>query len=321
MHIGLNIGYNAVKAVTDARRVTFLSVVGTPDRARFSLNGHDEFLLTVNGQTWQIGQAAVRQSRFLKRREDRGWITSDEYYNLFLATLTELTTANWAEMTIITGLPVKFFRQDKDQLRARLLGEHHAQREGRNAQTFRVTTVVVIPEPFGTVSSEVLNSRGEIIDQQLANGEVGIIDVGGKTTNLLCVERLAEISHETKSVDLGGWDVVRQIDDYLSDNYPDLELRDHQIAETLKTRTTKYYGQPVDLGPTIDAIVTPMADQILGKAEEIWNVANLDAILITGGGALLLGPYLQRHFRHARIVDNPVYANAIGYWKLSQRIK
>lgn len=321
MHSGIDIGYNELKAVTDARRVKFPSVVGTPDRARFSLNGNDEFLLTVGGNTWQIGQSAVRQSRFIHRREDRAWITSDEYYHLFLAALTELTAANWVELKIVTGLPVAFFENDKDVLQNRLMGEHRAQRDGRNAQTFKVTDVRVIPQPFGALLSEALDNRGQIVNNQLT-GQVGVIDVGGKTTNILSVDQLAEVSNETTSVNLGGWDIVRQIREHLTGMCPDLDLRDHQIAEAIKTRTLNYYGEPVDLGPAIDSIIGPMANQVIAQATQLWNGgAALIAILIVGGGAILLGPYLQRHFRHARIAHNPIYANAVGYWKLSQRLK
>ena len=40
MNVGVDVGYSAVKAMYGGRRVAFPSVVGTPDRARFSLNGH-----------------------------------------------------------------------------------------------------------------------------------------------------------------------------------------------------------------------------------------------------------------------------------------
>jgi len=39
MNVGMDIGYSAVKVVSGPdRMVTFPSVVGTPDRARFSIN-------------------------------------------------------------------------------------------------------------------------------------------------------------------------------------------------------------------------------------------------------------------------------------------
>ncbi len=321
MNVGIDIGYSSVKAVVGHRRISFPSVVGTPDRARFSLNGHAaDIVLDLPDGSWLVGQGAVEQSRFLNRREDRAWIESDEYYRLVLAVLTEVTTATVVDLLVVTGLPVAFY-SDKATLRDRFLGEHRATREGRRSQVFRVVDCRVIPQPFGALLAEALDDRGRIVDQDLATGAVGVVDVGGKTTNLLSVNRLAEIARETASVNVGAWDVARVVHDYLTEQCPNLELRDHQVVEAIIARQVKYYGQPVDLSPVVDEALEPMADQVIAQATQLWNSgASLDAILVSGGGALLLGPYLKRHFRHARIVNDPVFANALGYWRFAQRL-
>ena len=121
MNIGLDVGYSAVKAIAGERRVTFPSVVGTPDRARFSLNGADaSSIILTEPASVLVGEGAVLQSRHLKRREDRGWVESAEWYHLVLAAMTELTTATSVDLRIVTGLPVAFYA-DKDQVRDRLL--------------------------------------------------------------------------------------------------------------------------------------------------------------------------------------------------------
>ena len=138
MYTGIDIGYNATKAVTERRRTTFLSVVGTPDRANFALNGNSEAALVLVTPTHAlIGEEAVNQSRFLNRREDRRWIESAEWLTLFHAALTELTSATAVDIELVTGLPVAFY-SDKAQVQERLLGEHRVQREGRRAQLLRV---------------------------------------------------------------------------------------------------------------------------------------------------------------------------------------
>ncbi len=321
MNLGADFGYFAVKGVSGERRFTFPSVVGTPERGRFALTGQDSIILTLpNGKTCQVGQAAVLQSRFLDRHEDRDWLTSETYYTLVLAAFTELTAATSADLTVVSGLPVAFYG-DKDVLCDRLLGEHRVTREGRRAQLFRVTEARVIPQPFGTLLSIALDNNGRVSDNRLATGSVGVIDCGGKTTNLLSVHRLAEIGHETASVNLGAWDVARAVRDWLAGNCPNLELRDHQLMEAIVARQTTYYSQPVDLTSAVDAALEPMADQVLAQAGQLWNgAAGLAAILVTGGGALLLGPRIAAYFRHARVVDDPVFANALGYWKFAQRI-
>lgn len=321
MNTGMDIGYSATKAVGGRGRATFPSVTGTPDKARFSLNGAGGSIILVEPAHVQVGAEAVAQSRFLHRREDRHWVAGDEWYHLFLAALTELTTANQVEMAVVTGLPVAFFEGDKAAVRERLLGDHRAQREGRHAQAFRVTDARVIPQPFGTLLSAALDQNGRIVDRELSTGAVGVIDVGGKTTNLLSVNHLSEIGRETSSVSVGAWDAVRAVRDWLSIQCPDLDLRDHQVVEAIIARRVKYFGEPIALDGIVDQTLEPLAGEVIASASQMWNgAAALDAILVSGGGALLLGPYIQRHFRHARVLEDPVFTNADGYWKFAQRL-
>ena len=317
MNIGMDVGYSAVKAVSGDRRVTFPSVVGTPDKARFSLDGSMAIVLSQPTNA-MVGEGAIAQSRFLNRREDRAWVESDEWYTLALAALTELTSATVAELVIVTGLPVAFY-SDKTAVRDRLLGEHKVQQEGRRAQTLRVMGCRVIPQPFGCLLSVCLDNRGRIADNDLATGAVGVIDVGGKTTNLLSVNRLSEISRDTASVSVGAWDVVRAVKTWLADHCPDLDLRDHQVVDAIIARQVSYYGERIDVAPVVDGAIAPLADQVIAEATQLWNGgAALGAILVSGGGALLLGGHIRQHFRHARAVDDPVFANALGFWRFAQ---
>jgi plasmid segregation protein ParM len=321
MNVGLDVGYSAVKVISGNRQVTFPSAVGTPDKARFSLDGNENTIVLTHPDHVQVGEGAVKQSRFLHRREDRNWTESDEWRSLFLAALTELTTANRVDLRLVTGLPVAFYA-DRQAVRDRLLGDHRVQRESRHAQALQVSDCRVIPQPFGALLSATLDGKGRIVDRELATGSVGVIDVGGKTTNLLSVNRLSEIGRETASVNVGAWEAVRSLREYLNVHHPGLdELRDHQVIDAVIARQVKYYGEPVDLAGAIDDVLEPLADQVLAEASQLWNGgATLDAILVGGGGAHLLGPYVCRHFRHARVVEDPVFANAVGFYRFAQRL-
>lgn len=323
MHTGIDIGYNATKAVTDKRRVTFPSAVGSPDRARFALNGGgDHAIILLSPSHVLIGEEAVQQSRFLNRREDRRWTESAEWLALFLAALTELTSGTLVDLDVVTGLPVAFY-SDKEQVQQRLLGDHRVQREGRRGQLLRVTHVRVIPQPFGSLLAEVLDERGHIQHGDLAQAAVGLIDIGGKTCNLLSVHRLSEVGRETVSVNVGGWNLVRAVRQWLAQHYPGLDdLRDHQLAAAIQSRTLRYYGDPVtDFPALVDDLAADLARQILSEASHLWNGgATLDALRITGGGALLLGDHIRQHWPHAQVVAELVYGNAMGYWKLARRL-
>jgi len=214
----------------------------------------------------QVGEGAVTQSRFIRPREDRDWIEGQEWYNLFLATVTGLTAAKQVELYIVTGLPVAFY-SDRETLIERLLGDHRCQREEKYAQKFEVTHCRVIPQPFGALLSTTLDDSGRITNNALATGAVGVIDIGGKTTNLLSVNRLSEISRETASVNVGAWDVVRAVSSWLDDNYPGLEeLRPHQVTDAIISRQVRYYGKSVDLTAVVEDTLEPLADQVLAEA-------------------------------------------------------
>ena len=320
MNIGLDVGYSATKAISGNRRITFPSVVGTPYKERFSINGTADSIILTEPAHVLVGAGAVLQSRHLKRREDRGWTESDEWYQLVMAAWSELTTAS-VDLVVVTGLPVAFYN-DKDKVRAALIGSHVAAREGRNRQTFNVTDVRVVPQPFGALLAAVLTSSGQIPPgHPLATGDVGVVDVGGKTTNLLSVDQLTEIGRQTSSVSVGAWDVARAVRAYLADTCPDLEVRDHQLMQAIAAKRIKYFGEPVDLSDVVDAALEPMAEQVIAEATQLWSgAAGLDAILVTGGGALLIGDRIKRHFQHAQVVEQPVWANAIGFWRFAQRI-
>jgi len=237
---------------------------------------------------------------------------------LALAALTELTTGS-APFQIVTGLPVAFF-SDKAQVSDRLVGFHQVKRAGRSAQGFTVQTVKVIPQPFGALLDACLNDRGKVVDKALAGGRVGVIDCGGKTTNLLAVNRLSEIGRKTASVNVGGWVAARMLADVLTDKCPGLSLRDHEITQAIIARQVTYYGETVDLTDVVDGILDSLAAQVVAEASQVWNgAAGLSAILVSGGGALLLGDHIRRHFPHARVVADPVFANACGFLKLAQR--
>jgi PRTRC genetic system protein D len=323
--IGVDVGYSAVKAIAASdKSVYFPSVVGTPDRARFAVNGSIENIILAPAglEKRLVGKGAILQSRFGGNpREDREWITNEKYLYLMATAFSELTAASRVDFKIVTGLPVAFY-SDKDAVRDRFLGEHRVEREGRPTQVFRVTECRVVPQPFGTVLSEALSAKGKILDNGLATGNIGIIDVGGKTTNLLSVHRLAEISRETGSVNLGAWDAMREVRRYYEENFPGLEeKRNHEIVADIQQKRVRYYGQDHDISPEVGRALQAMGNQILDEASQLWgNGARLDAILVTGGGALLLGEFITSEFPHARIVSDPVHANARGYYNFCQRL-
>ena len=316
---GVDVGYNKVKAVSKSKRVGFLSITGTPEQAGFSFNGDSGIILTHPYHV-AVGDQALEQSEAIDARIDRGWLGSDKWHALALAALSELTTATSGDVFVVAGLPVSYY-SDKAMVQEALLGRQSFQRKGRTRQTLTVTDVEVMPQGFGALFAECLNDNGKVADQGLRRGRVGIVDCGGKTTNLLCAKGLKEVGRESGSVDAGGWNVVKAVHRWLQGEYPDLTVSEYDLVEHVVSKSITYHGEPVDLTPIVDHATDALTTQIVGAAKRLWNgSARLEAVLVAGGGAHLVGEALLDRFPQGRIVADPVYANAVGYWRFAQAV-
>jgi len=327
MIIGIDIGYYQTKWDREGgRKASFLSVSGTPDLPRFSIGGSSGRIVEVPSDgIWLVGGEAVEQSRFETKREDRAWIRSKLYYRLFLAALAEATDETDVDVQIVTGLPLAYY-SDNEVQRQLFLGEHRVRLGDRDYwQQFNVTDCVSLPQPLGTVFSEILDDDGQFVNEEYMD-LLGCIDVGGKTTNVQAVNRpdpetLHEIARETFFIDVGGWDLTRRIQVYLAKRCPDLDLRDHEIAKAIIQGWVRYHGKKVDITDTVNTMSSDLIDQIVGGATSAWGSgAQLTTVLVTGGGALLMGPRIAAQFRQARVVERPITANAEGYRRYGRRL-
>jgi len=322
MNIGGDIGYTTTKFVrgdgdNSRDRVSYPSVVGTPTKSRFGL-GDSGGIVLLKPYHVLVGEGAIAQSRFLTRREDRNWYASDTWNALAKTGLALMSRAASTPVRLVTGVPVSYF-DDKDTVQERLMGEHEVQLQGRDLQRFIVTHCNVVPQPFGSLLNEALDRDGKVIDVKLERLKVGTCDVGSKTTNLQYTDGLIDVARKSVSIETGAWDLVRMFTDYLDTTYPGHSLRDHDVIEVIKSGKLTYYGAQKNLRREINDMISDFAEEIIGEATQLWNGgADLYTILITGGGAHLVGSTILDHFGFGKIVDNPVFGNALGYLKFAR---
>ena len=319
LQAGIDIGYTHTKAMTDGQKsINFPSVVGTEYEVPFTLQDDGHGIKFLTPQRAVIGDSAITFSDLVTRREDRNWIASEDYYLLFLAALSELED-NSGTARVVTGLPLSYF-EDRETLRERLQKVHTFQREGRSLQVINVEKVTVLPQPFGTLLDYCLDAQGKIIQSGTARSHIGVIDVGGKTTNFLHAYKLTEIPSETRSISVGGWKAIKLLRRAVEHEYRDLVLHDHELIEAMISKNLRYQGKTIDITPLIETISEQLARKIIGEASQLWeSLGKFSLILLTGGGSLLLGEALTAYFPQAIRVEHPVFANCRGFWKYAQR--
>lgn len=323
MIAAVDVGYSHTKAATDGRRAMFPSVLGEVQQAHLDLdlaerNGYIQ--IETDAGAWFVGDAALEQSGLKTRRQDRGWIETPEYKALLLTAITELSQATGITVELITGLPVAYFA-DRGVLQERLAGVHSVKRAGRRrGQRIEIADIVILPQGLAAVLSEALDSNGKIRPGPVSEGMVGLVDIGGHTVSVATFSELKEIARQTASIDAGLWGPLTEIGKRVNAAYPGQELRGHEVVEAIRRGSIRHYGEDRDISGIAQDVLKPFARQILAEASQVWgNAARLDALLVAGGGAEIVGAALVAEYPHAKVVENPQWANVEGYLRFARR--
>jgi plasmid segregation protein ParM len=322
MILSIDIGYGYTKGVgPDGLHFSFPSVIGTAEDIRFAsdlIRGGDERPVKYGGWRFFYGEQAVLQSRVQSTIFDRSRVRDRTYKMLFVAALVELAKfmPDAERIKVVTGLPVEFFG-DRPEVVKSFEGVYQVTAERKIK--FAVESVVVAPQPFGSLFQELLNKQGKIINDSVEKGRVGVIDVGTYTTDFIVSDELRYVQRLSGSVRIGWSKVVSQVQQALGDLYR-LELMPHEVDRAVQAREVRVRGEPVSLESLIKPAVTDIQTAIIARARDLWGEGTgMDMILVSGGGGPHLYDAIRDLYPHARLLDNAFWANAEGLYRFGQR--
>ncbi len=314
--IGIDVGYGYTKVVTDVNGMILPllspSIVGVYEDGIVvdGLKTSERDGVTVNGQRFLIGESARRHASRLLDGRHEGWIDSIAYRALLMHALST-AACNAVNLTVVTGLPVNFYRTGKDKL-------INLVREIVEKYCLNLT-VKVIPQPLGSFFNLLFDEAGRVADGDLASGKVGVLDVGFYTTDLITVSELELVERQIDSFENGVSTALTSIAKDIEAAYglrPDI----HKTEEAVKQGYIKAFGVQKDIGQAVEQRFGELARDIEGKAKTIWkNAADIDKVLLTGGGAKQLKGHLNL-YRHAVVINDAQFANARGYYKFGRRL-
>lgn len=314
---GIDIGGFLTKVATGGNVTSFLSAVGE----RFSGFG----LGDVDGIQFEnpacvVGENAVKFSRFAQHQQERDWYKGELHQRLFYAALSEVTSAS-CDLFIVSGTPAKYWTSDGESFKQVLTGSHTFQRVSRRTQTVNVSARV-LAQGVGALFNVLMDKNGTIRNEKLACSHLGVIEVGSRTTNIIHMNELQMVDHETDTYQIGGWDMVNVLRDALTNRYSRIAPDDFQVEKYMREGAMMYEGKRVDITPEINHASALIASQILASVNNKWKSAgSMELILITGGSSHQIGKALSTHFPQSQIDSDPVNANAKGYDKYAQRFE
>ncbi len=145
-----------------------------------------------------------------------------------------------------------------------------------------------------------------------------VVDIGGRTTD--CVTVLAggeSLDHAASGTgNIGVSNIYDLIDAALVKRFGQ-RLRLATLDGVARNRFIRWRGEQHDVSAVVDAAVEEVAQQVVRELKRrIGDAGEMDAVLLTGGGAVLMHATLQRAYPHCIVMDEPGFANARGMLKI-----
>ncbi len=313
MVIGIDIGYGVTKVMTHSGRVeTFRTIVGVgkPDTMGVNVADSRHRVVSVNGNTYTVGEDAERFELPLINVRKRNHIESLAYKAVILSALSGLIANTGAErIKVVTGLPVRFIG-DTDRLKAVY------------KSVLPDIEVVVIPQPAGTFFDLLLDAGGNIRSSGYAKAKLGIIDIGTYTTDILMLDNMEIVRALSGSIPIGIHSLAEQVISACADKRRDLS---HTEVET--AMTTGYitrFGEKINITNMINHCRASVARDIFSYVNSVWGgKEQIEVIVLTGGGSAIFSPVFKEHlsaFANVTEPSNVFLSNVYGFYKLGMRL-
>ncbi|MEK4025490.1 ParM/StbA family protein [Sporosarcina sp. FSL W7-1283] len=304
---GMDIGYGWAKSRYKDKIFLQPSILGDK-RQLHEENKKNGYLIY---EDYFVGELAIRHSdvkyHSLKDSKASNWTTE-----LFLK--IALTYLQSDGSHIVTGLPIDFYFQQKDEFLTLLdnLKNISSTLEiiGGNTlqQHIHTQEFKLVPQPLGAAMNYLLDDHAELIHKQDAKGRILVVDWGRYTLDLLVLDGMEIHNISSSPPNLGVETCYSLLKRYIREKFhktPASYEMDYIVA------SGAYEG--FDITPLINLSFKAVSHQILLEIENM-NM-NFNRILIVGGQAERLNEYLSLPNK----VIGDQLSNLYGYGKIGRR--
>jgi len=196
-------------------------------------------------------------------------------------------------VSIGTGLPPRdYFLTDGRQKNESLIATKIQQmakpvtRIGGGAVT-TISNHIVLSQAIGAVVDEIYDIASDAIIP--LSGPVGVIDIGGRTTDVAVIFQSKGICIDHKrsgSEDIGVLDVLDDIELSIRKKFNVSSLSLGSLQKALETGVIRNYGKNEDVSEFVEAAKTKVAERIKRfVSSKFGDGSDLEKILLVGGGS------------------------------------
>jgi plasmid segregation protein ParM len=331
--LGIDIGFGFTKATSGKQSLVFKSVLGEATEIQFqepilSEAAADEHLqVEVDGKPYFVGELAERQSNVRFFTLDQTQFIGQFAKSLALTAAARLV-GGYIPVNLVTGLPIGYYRQHKDEITRLLQGEHKVTlTDGagrRQEKVISINKIRVVPQPFGSMFNLMLNEQGDLGDKRLVREKIGIIDVGFRTADYTISDKMRYSERGSRTTESGIARAFNVIAAKLREK-SGVGIELYRLYESVDRGSIKIRGKEYDLKGLTEQVFGQLAASVANEVDRLWaDDWDMDAILITGGGGAVLARHLQPLLNGQILPVDPSrdarLCNVQGYWKFGKHL-
>jgi plasmid segregation protein ParM len=299
----IDIGFGFTKATDGEESIIFKSIMGEAIDFDIPVNLitndiSSRLHVTLDGQSYFVGDFAEQQSNVRQFTLDQEKFISD-FVRLFALTALGRLNTEYVPINVVSGLPVGFYRDYHRGLMKTLAGSHEITFQMVDASSevrrINIGKVRIIPQPLGSLLNLLMNDRGIIVNRDLAKQKVGIVDIGFRTTDFCIFDHLRYVGRGSSTTDAGISKCFSIIAKKLREECGGINIELYRMYKAIQMGFIKIRGREFNISKFRDLAFADAARTIASDMDRLWaDDWDMDAIIITGGGAVELTKYLQR---------------------------
>jgi len=284
----------------------------------------DGCITDVNGERLFVGPHAQHWSKGVELRTvEREYCMTPRYMALTRGALYAISTAAGGAPEAVVpdlavGLPLSTFAEYRRRLKERLEGEHIMTSVAGVERRVLVERVHVLAQPSGCLVNFARSGKAD-------EGFTLVVDVGGGTVDwFLATQKMASWSRSgahPKAMLACAYAVADAAGHPEWRESPEIIKRiDIALRKGHKSfRASQQDWTIADFAKSVDAVVEESMTKMF---EKLGMTADIDRVIVTGGGAPLFHKYLLGHPGLSGALeteDEPVFSNVLGFQFVAER--
>ena len=332
LYFGIDDGHDSIKSCNNDQELIIPSKIISGKKIMLdNITGEQKTsVYVINNNSYTIANSLLNSSdsSFIDTRLD-GYPFSD--INVALVHHSLIKSNAQGKINIATGLPFnRFFKDGK--LNKNLIAKKIQAFEKANITSnmdinYQIINHKVYAEGVSAYYDISLNDDGTdntFVKDAINNKNVVIVDIGGRTTDIVTINADSIDFERSCTKDIGGLQVKDKIKSYVQSitntyNIPDNLVKNILEDENLFQKYRKEYDLPEDL---VNKAKIDLCNEIKYTIHKtIHNTVDIAFIAFVGGGSILLKEELKSLFdnKFIKFVKNPTFSNARGMRKILTR--